>query len=76
MQTQQSSPNATIRYSEFNIHFSVQRTAGYIIDNVFENDVAALASWKSASHVEVPPKKKPKPPTPTPPDNGNDDPTP
>ena len=44
----------------------LKRTAGYIIENVFENDVAALASWKSASHVEVPPKKKvpPTPPTP------------
>lgn len=28
-----------------------------------ESDIAALASWKSASHVEVPPKKK-APPTP------------
>ena len=44
----------------------MKRTATYIIENVFENDVAALASWKSASHVEVPPKKKvpPTPPTP------------
>lgn len=41
----------------------LKRTAGYIIENAFEDDVAALASWKSASHVEVPPKKK-APPTP------------
>jgi len=41
----------------------LKRTATYIIENAFENDVAALASWKSASHVEVPPKKK-VPPTP------------
>lgn len=44
----------------------LKRTATYIIENAFENDVAALASWKSASHVEVPPKKKTPPPTPTP----------
>ena len=37
------------------------RTCGLIIDLVFADDVAALASWKSASHVEVPPKKKKKP---------------
>lgn len=36
----------------------LKRTAGYIIENAFESDIAALASWKSASHVEVPPKKK------------------
>lgn len=42
----------------------MKRTATYIIENVFESDVAALASWKSASHVEVPPKKKTPPPTP------------
>lgn len=40
------------------------RTAGYIIENTFENDVAALASWKSASHVKT---KKYTPPPPTPP---------
>ncbi len=40
-----------------------KRTCGYIIENVFSDDIAALASWKSASHVEVPPKKK-APPTP------------
>lgn len=45
------------------------RTAGFIIENVFEGDVAALASWKSASHVEAPPKKKKKPD----PEGGNDD---
>jgi len=39
----------------------LKRTAGYIIENIFESDVAALASWKSASHVEVPPKKKDAP---------------
>ncbi|HMU34666.1 MAG TPA: hypothetical protein PKC89_12470 [Pyrinomonadaceae bacterium] len=39
----------------------LQRTAGYIIENAFESDVAALASWKFASHVEVPPKKKAPP---------------
>jgi len=42
----------------------LKRTAGYIIENIFEGDVVALASWKSASHVEVPPKKKETPPTP------------
>ncbi len=47
-----------------------KRTCNSIIEGVFADDVAALASWKSASHVENPPKKK-KPPTP--PDNGNDD---
>lgn len=39
------------------------RTAGFIIENVFEGDVAALASWKSASHVKT---KKYTPPPPTP----------
>ena len=39
------------------------RASPTYIENVFENDVAALASWKSASHVEVPPKKN-EPPTP------------
>jgi hypothetical protein len=45
-----------------------KRTCGYFIENVFADDVAALASWKSASHVENPPKKKapPTPPTPRP----------
>lgn len=37
-----------------------------VFERAFEDDVAALASWKSASHVEVPPKKKTPPPTPTP----------
>ena len=55
---------SAVQYSKFKIGFSRKRTAGYIIENVFENDVAALASWKSASHVEVPPKKKTPPPTP------------
>ncbi len=40
------------------------RTAGFIIENVFEGDVAALASWKSASHVKT--KKYTPPPPPTP----------
>jgi hypothetical protein len=40
----------------------LKRTAGYLIDNVFADDIAALISWKSAAHVEKPPKKK----TPTP----------
>ncbi len=48
----------------------IPRTPEAIVRNVFADDVAALASWKSASHVENPPKKK-KPPTP--PDHGNDD---
>lgn len=39
----------------------IRRTAGYIIENVFADDIAARASWKSAAHVENPPKKK-KPP--------------
>ena len=43
-----------------------KRTCGYIIENVFADDVAALASWKSASHVENPPKKKKPPIPPTP----------
>ena len=34
------------------------RTADRIIQNVFKDDVAALASWKSAMHVKSPPKKK------------------
>lgn len=42
----------------------LKRTAGLIIDNVFESDVAALASWRSAAHIELPPAKKKKPPTP------------
>ena len=41
----------------------LKRTASYIIENVFADDIEALASWSSASHVENPPKKK-KPPTP------------
>ncbi|MFM9903244.1 MAG: hypothetical protein ACKVQJ_01585 [Pyrinomonadaceae bacterium] len=44
------------------------RTADFIIENVFEGDVAALASWKSASHVKTkkytPPPTPPTPPTP------------
>lgn len=75
---------SVIRYSIFTIRYlakralvlsltdglmQMKRTATYIIENVFENDVAALASWKSASHVEAPPKKKAPPPLPTPPDN-------
>ncbi|HQY68707.1 MAG TPA: hypothetical protein PLD38_15635 [Pyrinomonadaceae bacterium] len=43
-----------------------KRTCGYLIELVFDGDVAALASWKSASHVENPPKKKPPPTPPTP----------
>lgn len=41
-----------------------KRTCGLLIENVFADDIAALASWKSASHVEAPPKKKVPPPTP------------
>lgn len=70
--------SSVVRYSIFTIRYlakralvlsltdglmQMKRTATYIIENVFESDVAALASWKSASHVEVPPKKK-TPPTP------------
>ena len=40
----------------------IKRTTGYIIDNVFSEDIGA--SWKSASHVEAPPKKKTPLPTP------------
>ncbi len=44
----------------------IKRTSGYIIDNVFADNIEALASWRSAAHVENPPKKKvpPTPPTP------------
>ena|GEM_PF-3542099 len=38
-----------------------KRTIGYMIENVFDGDPEALAGWKSASHVEKPPKKKPTP---------------
>lgn len=41
----------------------IKRTSGYIIENIFADDIEALASWRSAAHVENPPKKK-KPPTP------------
>ena len=37
-----------------------KRPCGNITENVFAYDIAALASWKSASHVENPPKKKKK----------------
>lgn len=37
------------------------RTPGHIIENVFSDDPAALASWKTASHVKQPPKKKKTP---------------
>ena len=42
----------------------LKRTCGYLVDNVFADDIEALASWRSASHVENPPKKKAPPPTP------------
>lgn len=41
----------------------IRRTCGYIIENVFADDIAARASWKSATHVERAPRKA-KPPTP------------
>ena len=41
----------------------LKRTSGYIIENVFADNIEALASWRSAAHVENPPKKK-APPTP------------
>jgi hypothetical protein len=39
-----------------------------IIRNIFSNDAATLAAWKSASHVERAPKKAKKaaPPPPKP----------
>ena len=40
----------------------LKRTSGYIIENVFADNIEALASWRSAAHVENPPKKK-APPT-------------
>ena len=49
-----------------------KRTCGFLVDLVFANDVATLASWKSASHVENPPKKKKPPTPPTPPDEEDD----
>ncbi len=41
----------------------LKRPSGYVIENVFADDLEALTSWRSAAHVENPPKKKvsPKP---------------
>lgn len=36
----------------------IKRTCGYIIENVFADDIEALASWRSTSHVDNPPKNK------------------
>ncbi len=41
---------------------AIARTCGLIIENAFAGDTEALALWKSASHVEAPPKKKPPKP--------------
>lgn len=38
----------------------LKRTCGYLIENVFADDIEALASWRSAANVENPPKKKKK----------------
>jgi hypothetical protein len=61
--TQLANPGEPVK-KRMNNTMQLIRTAGFIIENVFEGDVAALASWKSASHVKT---KKYPPPPPTPP---------
>ena len=43
---------------------ALKATVGHMVPNFCSGNPGAIAAWRSAAHVESPPKKKPTPPTP------------